>query len=251
MGITPAMQERIFEQIRTAGVFRKGRMIDLDPEKWVDEEALDAMSMALNRATRQIIQENDLSTVTEYFHHPVGKAIFQFMRFPMEAVQKQLARGLHYHDAETMKSWLGSMFIGSTVYMAQQSIEYANNPEELKKRLDPVNIGKVGFMRTGFSSMIPAMIDFPMGFTPAGKQFELGRSSGLTTGSYLSNPLSATVDAGFRFSTNVSKSAMSDAQQISSQDIKDASKLIPGYRTLGMSNIINWIAEAFPESRKQ
>lgn len=251
MGITPAMQERIFESIREAGVYRKGRLVDLKPEKWTDDEALDAMSMALNRETRSIIQENDLATVTKYFHHPIGKAIFQFMRFPMEAVQKQLGRGLHYHDAETLKSWVASMFIGSTVYMAQQSIEYANNPEELKKRLTPENVGKVGFMRTGFSSMLPAMIDLPMAFTPAGKQFELGRSSGLTTGSYLANPLSATVDAGFRLGTNVAKSALSDEQQIASQDIRDASKLVPGYRMLGMSNVINWIAEAFPESRKQ
>ena len=84
-GITEEMQERIFAQFRegAAGVYRKGRLVDLDASKWVDDEALDMLNMAATREFRSVIQENDISTVTKYFHHPLGRVLMQFMRFPI------------------------------------------------------------------------------------------------------------------------------------------------------------------------
>lgn len=264
MGIDEAMQERIFKSIREAGVYKNGRLVDLDVEKWLDDEALDAMNFGLNREVRSIIQENDISTVTRYFQHPVGRVLMQFLRFPMEAVNKQLARSVHFADAEAVKSFTSALFITSTLYMAQTSIDFANNPEERKKRLSPENIAKVAFMRTGVSSMIPTAVDMVLPHiggkaigaqensfvNPDGKLFSYGRSSGLTTG-VMGNPVFSTIDSASRLAGNLTASALSPDQQVSSGDIRDASKLIPGYRLAGVSNVINAVAEAFPESRKE
>lgn len=266
MGIDDGMRERIFKMLREdgAGIYQNGRLVDLDVESFTDTAALDALNFGLNREVRQIIQENDISTVTRYFHHPAGRMLMQFLRFPMEAVNKQLARSIHYADAEAVKAFMSALFITSTAYMAQTSIDYANNPEERKKRLTPENIAKVAFMRTGVSSMIPTAVDIAMPLVGGkavgasdnawvnadGKMFSFGRSSGLTTG-VMGNPVFSTIDSMYNFTSNVGAAAVSGDQQVARQDIKDFSKLIPGYRLLGINNAINAIADQFPESRKE
>jgi hypothetical protein len=252
-GITEEMQERIFAQFRegAAGVYRKGRLVDLDPAKWADDEALDMLNLAATREFRSVIQENDISTVTKYFHHPLGRVLFQFMRFPMEAVNKQLLHGVHFADGEATKGALASLFIGSTVYMAQTAIEYANDPKERKKRLDPANIARVGFMRTGFSSMIPPIADnlmYPFGIDP---MFALGRSSGLGTQVHTANPLFKTVGAAGKGGFAITRSLLSDDIQFSRGDARNIASLFPGHRFLGMKNAIHAIEEAFPEERAQ
>lgn len=264
MGIDDAMLERIFKQFREAGVYKNGRLVDLDHSKWLDDEALDALNFGMNREVRSIIQENDISTVTKYFHHPVGRVVLQFLRFPMEAVNKQLAHSIHFADAEAIKGTVSALFITSTAYIAQTSIDFANNPEERKKRLTPENIAKVAFMRTGVSSMIPTATDmiFPHiggkllaeagveGINPDGKLFSYGRSSGFATG-FLGNPVLSTADTMGRLGGNLVHAAQSSEHQVAAQDIRDGAKLLPGYRTLGFSNAINAVAEQFPESRKE
>ncbi|MHC4302321.1 MAG: hypothetical protein ACYS7Y_34100 [Planctomycetota bacterium] len=229
-----------------------------------DYEALDAMNFGLNREVRSIIQENDIATVTRYFHHPVGRVLMQFLRFPMEAVNKQLARSLHFRDEEALKSFVSSLFITSTAYIAQTSIDYANNPEELKKRLTPENIAKVAFMRTGVSSMIPTATDMAMPLlggkaigatdnpwvSADGKAFSYGRSSGFTTG-VMGNPVFSTMDTGYDLLTNLTAAGFSSDKQVSQKDVRDISKLVPGYRLLGINNGIDAIASLFPESREQ
>ena len=264
MGINDKMRERIFTMFKEAGVYKNGRLVDLDHAKWTDDEALDALNFGMNREVRSIIQENDISTVTKYFHHPVGRMLMQFLRFPMEAVNKQLAHSIHYADAESVKGFMSALFITSTAYVAQTSIDFANNPEELKKRLTPENIAKVAFMRTGVSSMIPTATDMVFPYiggnilaenenpwvTPEGKLFSFGRSSGFTTG-IMGNSVFDTIDTASRLGGNLIKSAQSDEHQVSGQDVRDASKLVPGYRILGVSNAINAVAEQFPETRKE
>jgi GH24 family phage-related lysozyme (muramidase) len=234
-----------------AGVYKNGRLVDLDVEKWADEEALDALNMASHRELRNIIQENDISTVTKYFHHPLGRVLMQFMRFPMEAVNKQLLRGVHHADAETMKSWLASYLIGTTVYMAQQSIEYANDPKTRKERLTTQNVAAAGFMRTGFSSMLPPVIDNLAAVTGQDPLFAHGRSSGLGTQLHKSSPLIATVSKLGSGTAAITRSLLNDDIQFSQGDFRNMAQAIPGQRLLGFKNAIHAVEEMFPEKRDQ
>ena len=252
-GLDDKMQERIFKMFReeNAGIYRNGRLVDLDTEKWTDMEALDAMNLAAHREIRSVIQENDIASVTKYFHSPIGRMIFQFLRFPMEAVNKQLLRGIHHADGETAKSWAASMFIGTTVYMAQTSIEYANDPEERKKRLTTANVARVGFMRTGFSSMAPGAIDNTRYFMGQDPWFAMGRSSGLGTNIWEGNASIQTIKAAGKGVGGITRSLLSPDIQYSQGDARHLSKLIPGYRLLGAKNGIHAIEKMFPAERTQ
>lgn len=235
-----------------AGKYRKGRLVDIDMDKWTDSEALQAFSESANRVTRDAIQMPDISTSTFLFNHPAGRLVFQFMRFPMDAVNKQLARHLHHMDGESLNAMLSSFAIASTVYMAQQSIEFANDPEERKKRLAPAQIAKIGFMRTGYSSLLPGVMDsalYMAGFDP---QFAMGRSSGLTTIFPIANNPSTTLlkNAG-TFAAGVTRSSLHDDIQFSQADMRAGLQVLPYYRTLGVKNAWHAIEEQFPESRKQ
>jgi len=256
-GINAEMQERIFKMFRSqdqggAGVYRKGRLIDVDVDKWVDEEALDVFSQAASREVRNAIQLPDISTSTLVFNHPLGRLVFQFMRFPMDAVNKQLLRGIHHADAETVTAWTASFGIAAMAYVAQTSIDFANDPEERAKRLTLDNIAKVGFMRTGFSSMLPPMMDMSLtgaGFEP---QFAMGRSSGLSTAIPIdANPTTTALKNLNRGVGGIIRSTLRDDTQYSQGDARAAAQLFPGYRLAGMKNVVHALEAQFPEDRNQ
>jgi hypothetical protein len=253
-GINAEMQERIFAMLRQdgAGVYRGKRLVDVDVDKWVDEEALDVFSQAASREVRNQIQLPDISTSTLLFNHPAGRLLFQFMRFPMDAVNKQLLRGIHHADAETVTAWTASFGIGALAYIGQTSIEYANDPDERAKRLAPANVAKVGFMRTGFSSMLPAPIDTGLTMLGLDPQFSLGRSSGLATAFPLtSNPTISSLKNLNRGVGGAVRAALHDDIQYSQGDFRSAAQLVPGYRLLGIKNIVHALEQQFPESREQ
>jgi len=252
-GIDEEMQERIFAMFREsgAGIYRKGRLIDIDIAKWVDDEALDAFSQAASREVRNAIQLGDVATSTTLFTHPLGRLLFQFMRFPMDAVNKQFLRGVHYADAETVTAWTTSMAIGATAYIGQTAIDYANNPEERKKRLTVANIAKVGFMRTGFSSMLPAPIDTGRTVLGLDPMFAMGRTSGLATAFPLtSNPTVSALTSANKGIGGAVRSLWGDTQY-SQADMRAAASLVPGYRFLGWKNVVHALEQQFPESRTQ
>jgi hypothetical protein len=217
-GLNDAMQARIFQGFREAGVYKNGRLVDIDPAKWADEGALDALNMASHRELRNIIQENDISTVTKYFHHPLGRVLMQ---------------------------------IGTTVYMAQQSIEYANDPKTRKERLTVKNVAAAGFMRTGFSSMLPPVIDNLAGITGQDPLFAHGRSSGLGTQLHTSSPLISTVSKLGVGTAAITRSLLNDDIQFAQGDFRNMAQGIPGQRLLGFKNAIHAVEQMFPEDRAQ
>lgn len=253
-GLNDEMQERIFAMLREsgAGKYRKGRLVDIDMDRWTDGDALKAFNESSHRVVRDAIQMPDVSTSTVLFNHPAGRLIFQFMRFPMDAVNKQLLRHMHHMDGETAGAAVSSFGIASLVYMAQQSIEYANNPEELKKRLEPGQIAKIGFMRTGYSSLLPGVMDSALwaaGFDP---QFSMGRSSGLTTiFPIAANPTTTLLKNAGTFAGGITRSALQDDIQFSQADMRAGLQTLPYYRALGLKNLWHGIEQQFPESRKQ
>ncbi len=215
-------------------------------------EALDVFSQAASREVRNAIQMADISTSTLLFHHPVGRLMFQFMRFPMDAVNKQLLRQMHHMDAETATAYSASMGIAALAYMAQTSIEFANDPEERARRLEMENLAKVSFMRTGFSSMLPGVMDTGIQMAGFDPQFALGRSSGLGTLIPTSgNPTMTALTNLNRGVGGIFRSALHDDIQYNQTDFRSLAQLAPGYRLLGVKNLVHALEEQFPESRKQ
>lgn len=256
-GINAEMQERIFAMFRSqadggAGVYRKGRLIDVDIDKWVDNEAYDVFTQAASREVRNAIQLGDVATSTTLFTHPAGRLIFQFMRFPMDAVNKQLLRGWYHMDAETLTAWTTSYGIGAMAYIAQTNIDYANDEEERMKRLEFKNVASVAFMRTGMSSMLPAPIDAGFAVLGMDRPFVKGRSSGLGTIFPLeSNPSGSALKNASIFGGGLLRSSLFDDTQFSQADFRAGAQLIPGYRLLGLKNIVHALEKQFPESRDQ
>lgn len=256
-GVSEEMQERIFKMLRSqdeggAGVYRKGRLIDVDVDKWVDDEAYDVFMQAASREVRNVIQLGDIATSTLLFHNPMGRLVFQFMRFPMDAVNKQLLRGIYHADAETAMAWTASYGIAAMAYIAQTNIDFASNEEERTKRLEFNQVAKIAFMRTGMSSMLPAALDTPITLLGMDPLFAMGRSSGLSTAFPLeANPSATAVKAAFTGLGGIVRSGLWADTQYNQADVRAAASLIPGYRLLGVKNVVHLLEQQFPESRNQ
>src|SRR5690606_4920197 len=100
-GISEEMQERIFNEMREAAVYRGSRRRAIDIKKWKDREALDAFQLAGHREIRNIIQENDIGNTGKLPHTPFGRTITRFMSFMMNSINKQLLRGVNHMDIQT------------------------------------------------------------------------------------------------------------------------------------------------------
>jgi hypothetical protein len=239
-----------------AGKYKGKRLVDIDLDRAnaIDKEAVEALSLGMNREVRQAIQETDATGLPRIFHSPAGKLMFQFMSFPWQAIEKQSARMAHYADLEAGKTIAATMFITSTAYIAQTSIEFANNPEERAKRLTPENIAKVAFMRSGFASMLPAMYDTAAPLVGLDREFTMGRQSGLNTGlltPWESNASAATLKNLYKTVGNVTGAVLSPEEQITDSDIKGMGKMVPFQRLLGFKNVIEWVSQQFPENREE
>ena len=223
-----------------------GKLQRINPEQWDDMDALDAFTMAVHRMGRRIIQENDIGATPMFMHSTTGKLMTQFRSFMITAYTKQTLHNLHHRDFTSWTALTGSMFFGGIAYMVQTSLNYANDEEQLHKRLRVEEIAKAAFQRAGASSFIPMVVDTVadniLGEDPL---FAYGRSTGL--GSDLLRGLPA-VDTLNKLSGVAGLGrAMRDDYEFSQKDYRNLTGLIPFVSNmLGARNVHNALMDNLP-----
>lgn len=252
-GIDEAMWSRMQDSIKTHsetvnGVLgRKFKSINMDA--WDDIEAAEALRFALHRSTRRIIQENDIGTQMLWtVDSPYGKMIAQFRNFAFTAVYKQTLRGAHnIQDLGNATAFTASMGIAGAVYVGQTYLNYPTDEKKRKELLSPKRIAAAAFARSGYASMIPAGIDamsYVGGYDP---MFSHTRTSGLSSGDFLSNPTTDIIDKGL---LTLPKAAigLAKGEGVSENDAKRLASALPFYRVLGIKHGLDYLAEEIADS---
>lgn len=245
-GLSDEMQERVFAQLRDKASYKDGVLEVAQPHLWDDIEAADAYRMALDRERRMTIQRNEIGNTGSYIHKPVGRILTQFMNFMLNSINKQLVRGIHFRDIQTFTSWSTSMFLGGLAYTAQTSIDYANDPEKRKERLDPKRIAAASYQRAGFSAITVPVFDSVMTLAGQDPVFKFGRTSGLGTDFVTGNPTFSTATDLLYTATLPLRLALNDDYSFSQQDTQRIQRLIPLQRTLGIKNAFHAIESGLP-----
>ena len=122
LGIDPTMSLRIREQILKHSTFKdadKKIIESLNTKNW-DEDVRDVFQVAAYRDTTQNVQEMSLGSTNAFLRGEWGKTVFQFLSFPLAAMEQQAMRlGVRAFngDATTVtKILLSSVFMGSLMY---------------------------------------------------------------------------------------------------------------------------------------
>lgn len=222
-------------------------LIGIDYVRWESESqnTFDAFRLAVFRESHRGIQEVSLGATPLWMHSDIGKILFQFRSFVMNAYTKQLLYGIAHADLQTFATWTFSVMAGSLAYAAQTTVNFAGNPEELEKRLDPVELGKAGFQRAGFSSLIPMAVDTVMDYTTGDPIFKYGRSSNLGTGFLLGNPTVTTLGKIFGGTSALAQDLFTDDHVWTQKEVGYVTGLIPQF--VGIRALLDAYKQEFPK----
>lgn len=247
-GLTDEQMEGVARNIREHAEFKKGKLVALNPQRWTDAEGhldtqiLDAYRMSGVRLIRRSIQENDLGNVGSHIQGPLGRMLFQFMTFTFNSINKQLLHGLAMNDVLAYTQFTTAIFFAGTAYIAQNSLNYANDPETRKERLAPEEIAKAAFAKAGFLAIMPPIADnarLIAGFDP---MFGNVRSSGLGTTVIDANP-TVTALRDLAHLTRIPGSMFHPDFEITQEHTRRMWNVLPFHNLLGARNALAIVNE--------
>ena len=223
-------------------------VVGVDYDDWEKHarKTFDAFRLAVHRESYRAIQEVTLGGAPLWMHSEVGKLLFQFRSFVMNAWVKQTLHGLAHFDAHAFAAWTFSMMFGSLAYSAQTYANFAHNQKELDRRLDPWEIAKSGFQRAGFSSLVPMAIDTTMQLLTGDQMFKFGRSSTLASGFVLGNPTVSLLNRVTGLTSAVGQSVFTSDHLWTQKEVGYATGLLP--QIVGIRAGLDAFKQTFPRN---
>ena len=169
LGIDDDVADAIFANIKKHATTRNnGKVLQsLNIDKWdiksakgvSGEDVREAFSISVYREATQNVQEMNLGSVNGTLRSEWGKTIFQFLSFPLAALEQQTMRmgvRARHGDIVVGKVIMGSMFMGSLMYMAKVQMAAAGRSdadEYIKERMSMENLTKGSLELIGVASV--------------------------------------------------------------------------------------------------
>jgi hypothetical protein len=256
LGLRADEADAILANIRKHAQFKGGvkkgsRLEALGLSKW-DGQSAAAFEMAMYRASRNMILENDVGQFAKWMGSPLGKTIVQFRTFALSAWTKATLQGLNMNDTAAWLGFMASAFIGSLTYAGQTYVNLIGDPDmgkKLKERLSPVNLAKAGFMRTSESSLLPIGMDMMSEMVAGEPMFDM-RSTGLrtTVDSLFGNPTGDLISTTFKGVKGITTAIAGD--DYSRQDWNSLVRALPFQRMMGVVQLTNLLGSGLKTERR-
>jgi len=254
LGWTENQFNEISKNIKQHAKFENSYLKSLGLDDW-SVEARSSFTVGLNRWIDKIAaQQTDLATMNKWFTTDFAKLLTQFRTFSIQAYEKQLLNGIYTlhqtrgKDFETWSRFFSSTLMSGLFYTTQvyiNSFGLRDREEYLKEKLSASNIGRVSFLRSSWSSLLPlgaSTIAYP--FTSDdifgyGRNTELSADllSGIPTVNLFSNIIGST--------RTLSKTITDPTYEPSEREIKNGLSLFILHNGLGIKNVNNMVVDYF------
>jgi hypothetical protein len=234
-----------------------GRVESVEWEHWKDEapDSYEEYHLAVERATRDAIQDHDLGETIPWGHTQAGKIFMELRTFMAVAHAKNFLKNVHYMDRTSAQVWMYNLVGEALMYSVQTSLNFAHNQEELQRRLSLNNIAANAFSRAGMLGMLhPAM---NTGYWAASGGRDMGADvfgaghagSANTDNRNLITPPSAVLLGKAYNTTKTLSGAINpfSGTVTTKREFKDAVSLLPGSNLYGIRNLNDYISETFPK----
>lgn len=137
-------------------------LMGIDKKAWMAEDLLSArrLEMALQKAGHTAnSQASGYGETAAFFRSTMaGRFLGQIQSTAMFTTQRSLGEVYNF-DSYVMNAWLTSMAFSATSYMARVGMRYANDQEELDKRLTFEQIFLASVRNSAFAGVGPNVID--------------------------------------------------------------------------------------------
>ena len=224
-------------------------------EDWTDQDTLFKLRDANNRISRRAIQENDMSNVPPMMSQNGWKLLVQFRNFTIGAWEKHLlsnVRALKVSKGRDAEAWANFVYQTGFAGMAYYGLVHTktigmDNTRKKKYLKDHLSAEKVGWYiwaRTGYSSVIPGMIDtarMAAGFDP---KFSGSRGSELSQNLITGSPTYALAMHGFHDLQSILGTALNPDYKFSKANLYDWQYSLPGATLPGIYNVWNAVGSA-------
>lgn len=215
-----------------------------------DPESYHKLAMALRRESRRVVQENDLASMIPIMGTTLGKTVFQFMNFAMQAWSKSMLFGMNHRDFSTLMTvWYGSI-LSLLVYTARthaqaSGMKPTEREEFLEKRLSTAQIVANTFGRLQQATILPNLID-----TISPVPFFSGMRTTSDATSIASNPSWQLINSVIS-AKKLLKNAWSDEEQTTQRDARALFRILPLANTLPAMALGNHFISDLPTSEKE
>jgi len=243
--------EQVLDRFRTHGTVEgpSKKLTHLDVESWAKQspKSYDAFQLAMFRTTRRFIHDYTIGETGPWMHTILGRLLTQFRHFNLVAWSKQTLYGVHHFGPSTLHGWMMSALMGGLSYTGLTAMNYANNPEELAKRLSPDHIGIGALSRANWSSIVPMTSGTLSSMMFNSNPWEFGRASGLDQNVVTGNPYYDLVyNKAYGTMRSAAQSAFTNDYVWTQHDARNSMQMLPNL--YGMQNLIHSVTGNLPKS---
>lgn len=196
LGLSEKAAKRMLENLKVHAEVGQGhRLHRLNLEKW-DADSANDFTMAIYRASRRVVQENDYGNTFPFMHSTLGKLLTQFRSFMLGAFYKQTLHGAAMHDMTNLAGFLATSFLGALAYVVRVQLS-EGDADKREQKLSTAKIAAGALNASGYSSIFPMATDTILRNVSngtVGGVFSDARSSGLGSGIVSGIPLVSTAD---------------------------------------------------------
>jgi hypothetical protein len=253
LGIDEPMMQRIMREMgqhtdTTEGAFFGRKVNRLNLHQWKDLEARAALENALFRTSKKLIQSGDEGSAAMWMSEPIWQTIFQFRGFGFTAWNNQFLYNIHMGDPVALVTFASAVGWSAAVRAAQVSILAASRSDGdqyKEKYLTPWELGKAGFQRAGWSSIIPMGIDTALALTGQPGQFN-ARTTGQASDVIFGSPAFSFMDnaaKGLGGTINSTFAGRSPSQA----EIRQLIGLLPFSNLMPISAGLSYLIQDLPE----
>ncbi|CAA0110460.1 Uncharacterised protein [Starkeya nomas] len=252
MGLTDAMAERVFAQMRKYRTLKGNSTFKLERlslDQWDDLEALAHFEHAVHVRGSRMVQSNSPGLFAPWMSHPVAKTVLQFRTFVIGAHSKQMLHNIHMWDRESLTNFLGSMVAGQLGHVAQT---VANAPmlseKQLEERLSLQGIAMGGFQRVGMVALLPLMVDTVARAFGQPGVFN-SRSTDQTSDVWFGNPTTGLLD-DIPKAMHAITAPFSDGRPMSRGEVRAILRPLIWQNTLPMTTLFGLMSQGRPDTAR-
>ena len=253
LGWTNNEFNNIAKNIKKHALIEDGEFKGLNLDNW-DIEARASYVTGISRWIDRVVQRTDLASMNKWFTNDFVKLIIQFRTFSLGAYEKQLLNGAYTldqtrgKDFETYNRFISSMVGAATFASAQtyiNSFGMRDREEYLRERLSPTNVAKIAFLRSSWSTLIPAGIGTINAFFSEEDFFGYGRNTELSSRLVAGIP-SVNLGENIIRSTRMLTKVMTDPNyKPSESELKQSLSILALHNALVVKNINNMVVDKF------
>lgn len=263
--LTPKLKERLVHQgldaddiedvfahlSKFADVDGTGTVKNLRWEEWQANHpgTYDKYLLLLNREVRDAIQDHDFGETMPWMHTTVGKIFAELRTFMLVGHTKQFLKGAHYRDQMMAQTWMFS-FIGELLsYALQQSINFAHDPDELRRRMTPERMASGAIQRMSVLGVMPAILETGYWIGSGGDSLFRGGTVNTDNRNLLTTP--SLMQAGKLMGGVKTVGGMLNPFSDSVTTEREMSQLmggLPGGNLWGIRTINSFVSSHFPKS---